>query len=142
MNFWYSSDRLPDVRVEMKRDTVVRLLHRESQELSHQFASGDLELLRVLGDEFIKQRFLGRDGFDVIHEKSVDDEVIVSGPLHEDCLLAVYRRISVVLHPCRDPSVPSTGRLLSPIDSFLETEHVALWNGVKPPIWRLNVSVP
>ena len=78
----------------MKRDTAVRLLHRESQELSHQFASGDLELLRVLGDEFIEQRLLGRDGFDVVHEKSVDDEVVVSGPLHEDCLLAVDRRIS------------------------------------------------
>jgi hypothetical protein len=71
-------------------------------------------------------------GTDIVHKQSVNDKIITC-PFHEDHLLTLYRRIAVLFHPCRDPCVPCTSGLLSPIDCLLESEHIALQNLVELP---------
>ena len=106
-----------DIMVKMKLDLLVSLLNLHAKKRLHKPPTSDHEILGLLAHELLLELGAGRDMHHVIHKQTMKNK-LVTHAAHEDSLLTVYRRVSVLLHPSRDEHMPSASCLPGSIDAL------------------------
>ena len=76
----------------------------------------------------------------IIHKQSAHDEVR-SLALHENGLLTIYHRVTMLLHPVRDANMPSSGGVFGAIHAFEKWKNMAVRKRFLPPVGRADVKL-
>ena len=88
--------------------------------------------------ELVAEFVTGWDMHHIVNKQSMHDEVRTLA-LHENCLLTVHRRVSILLHPVRDANMPSSGGLFGTIHAFEKQENMTFGYRFGPPVRWANI---